>query len=144
MNELNTVRNDIVPAESFNVRYSPLDIARIERDAAELRADTVARQMTVVGHAVWRAVKWTVGSVGTFFALLSRSAAARETYDVLSRLSDRQLEDIGLTRDEIPARIIEILGGKDANRQTVASELYALEGGKTAMPKVEAPKRRAA
>jgi len=41
------------------------------------------------------------------FASFVAAKAARDTADALYRLSDRELDDIGLTRGDIPARAIK-------------------------------------
>lgn len=45
------------------------------------------------------------GGTTEFFMLIPRAAAASSEYEALSRLSDRQLEDIGLTRESISRHV---------------------------------------
>ncbi|MEO1225153.1 MAG: DUF1127 domain-containing protein [Pseudomonadota bacterium] len=51
--------------------------------------------------------------VGVFFGMDAFTKSQRRTYDLLNRLTERQLEDIGLTEGTVRA---VVLGGPDAVR----------------------------
>ena len=57
-----------------------------------------AQQRSAAYYAAWRAV---TASVRGLFETLRRFRRERETYHNLSRLSDRMLQDIGISRSEI-------------------------------------------
>ena len=127
--------------------YSDL-MARLHHDAARMRSEIIARHISTVAGALWRAVKWVgVGSYRVFVTMMA-GVSAREAYLALSRLSDDDLARIGLTREEIPQRISTILDSALSGGGAVtASDLYAVEGGRKSrktLPEAKQPTRRAA
>lgn len=123
------------------------DRERIELEAKRLQAKAVAQTATVVGRAVWWGIKWFGGGIAAFATAVNRAITARHTFETLNRLSDRQLEDIGLTRDGIRDRIQLILDGAETGSRDHTDELVAVDGGlsgKPRKPRYKAPRRRAA
>jgi hypothetical protein len=58
-------------------------------------------------------IKTILNRVGVFFGMDEFTRSQRTTYDQLNRLTERQLEDIGLTEDTVRSVVI---GGPDAVR----------------------------
>ena len=90
----------------------------------QLRRANEARAATY--YAAWR---WVAGSIGNAFrrlgAAASRARRARRTYRELSELSDRQLNDIGLWRSEIPF-IAEAVAAESAQSGATLADLPRL------------------
>lgn len=131
--------------------FSKLDLDRIQRESARMQGEAVFRHLAFVSGAVWRAVKWTAGVAAAVLTAVARAISAQRTYEVLNGLSDRQLDDIGLTRDGILDRIQMILDGVEPGAPETAVELVAVEGGrqdkrkdKRAKQRNRIPRRRAA
>ena len=74
-----------------------------ETRARELRSHAVSEFLENLVRKISAGVKRATSGVASWLSSAGRAIAARRTYEVLSRLSDRQLADIGLTRHEIPA-----------------------------------------
>jgi uncharacterized protein YjiS (DUF1127 family) len=140
MNET-ILSNDLFEAAET---YTMHNVARYQREAERLRSEAFARHLAFGGGALWSAVKWTAGGVATFITVIMRAFNAQRTFEALNSLSDRQLNDIGLTRDQIPARIQMVLDGEELDAPEPAAELVAVEGGKSRKPRHVAPRRRAA
>ncbi|MCG8508782.1 MAG: DUF1127 domain-containing protein [Rhodospirillales bacterium] len=120
---------------------------RIVRDAQRMQAEIMAQTVSATGRAVWRTVKWIAGGVAAFFIVIDRAVIAQRTFLALNDLSDRQLEDIGLTRDGIRDRVQGILDVREIGSPDPAEEFYAVEGGlsgKSRKPRFTMPRRRAA
>ena len=69
---------------------SDIDFLAVERKAHRLRAEAVATFFSRVGH---RLAGWLFGI----------AKAADSSVDVLYSMSDRELQDIGITRSDIPS-----------------------------------------
>lgn len=89
---------------AHNVGYRALsadEINKIMDDARQLQAQAfrdsfvaIARGTASIGRRIWSRLRLIATS-------LSEAVAARKTYEQLSRLTERELADIGLTRGEI-------------------------------------------
>lgn len=84
-------------------RLSPDEIDALQHEARRLQAQAtkegllaLARGIAWLGRQVWSGLRGIARS-------FSEAQAARRTYEELSRLSDRELADMGLTRSNIPA-----------------------------------------
>lgn len=131
-------------AENFSID----EISRIRRTASRLQGEMVSRHFAIGGGALWRAAKWLGVGAYRFFGAVMAGVSARNAYDALSRLSDADLERIGLTRDEIPQRVSMVLDAAlNHGGGAAPAELRTFEGGrkgKRALPQSEMPSRRAA
>jgi len=83
-------------------RPSHDEIRRFQVEARRLQGQAVAELASLVGRGTVAAARWLASTVGTALRAFGDGVAARRTYEVLSRLGDRELADIGLTRDQIP------------------------------------------
>lgn len=83
-------------------RPSHDEIRRFQLEARRLQGQAVAELASLVGRGTVAAARWIASAVGSAVRAFGEAVAARRTYEVLSRLSDRELADIGLTRDQIP------------------------------------------
>ena len=84
------------------------DHDQIERLVAASRAARNAHIAALAGKAA-RAV---MSGASALAAVVRRWQAAHETRDSLMRLSDHQLRDIGLTRDDVEVLAGDILSGR--------------------------------
>lgn len=81
------------------------EIRRFQVEARRFQGQAVAELASLVGRGTVGAARWLASAVGTAVRAFGEAVTARRTYEVLSRLSDRELADIGLTREEIPSVI---------------------------------------
>lgn len=81
------------------------EIRRFQVEARRLQGQAVGELAALVGRGTVAAGRWLASTAGTALRAFGEAVAARRTYEVLSRLSDRELADIGLTREEIPTVI---------------------------------------
>ena len=89
---------------SYTTEYralSPNEMHKIMDDARQLQAEALrdafvalARGVGAVGRRILAWLRQSVASIG-------EAAAARESYEQVSRLTGRELADIGLTRGDI-------------------------------------------
>lgn len=107
--------------EKPELSFSNVDwnqVHAVVKEAQAERARMIARTLS----AAFRAVGRMIGNVVD--AIFEASASAR-LYTELSRMSDRQLADIGLTREELPSFVA-------AQRPALRAEVKA--GHVVAMP----------
>lgn len=89
-----------------NVRVrslTPDEINRIMDDARQLQAQVAGQGFRAIGKGTaWLARRiWSWARL--IVASFNEALVARRTYEQLSRLTERELADIGLTRGDIPA-----------------------------------------
>ncbi|MFP6711047.1 MAG: DUF1127 domain-containing protein [Rhodospirillales bacterium] len=97
MNKLSTEQTELATEEMVSIvalsEVKPLTMEEVDliiRNARLAQAE-VAVQM----------FKAVASYIGNMFAAIRRGINAATTYDELARLSDRQLADIGISRDQI-------------------------------------------
>jgi uncharacterized protein YjiS (DUF1127 family) len=87
-------------------RLSPNEIDALQHEARRLQTQTtkegflaIARGFAWLSRQIWSGLRGVARS-------FSEAQAAKRTYEQLSRLSDRELADMGLTREDIPAVVV--------------------------------------
>jgi uncharacterized protein YjiS (DUF1127 family) len=87
-------------------RLSSNEIDALVHEARRLQTQTtkeallaIARGFAWLARQIWSGLREVARS-------FSEAQAARRTYEQLSRLSDRELADMGLTREGIPAVVV--------------------------------------
>jgi len=81
--------------------------------ARQLRAQVLSEFLSSLGRGIAGGVHRLASAVTSFVIAMGETAAAWRTYEELSRLSDRQLADIGLTRSDIAAVAFRHFGDAD-------------------------------
>jgi YD repeat-containing protein len=71
--------------------------------AIQLRAEAIHDYTGRIARAIAAAARRGISAARSLLSAIEHARAARMTYDQLSRLSDRTLADIGITRGEIAA-----------------------------------------
>jgi uncharacterized protein YjiS (DUF1127 family) len=92
-------------------RATPEQVRAVSIRARKLRAEAMQEFFASVGRGIVTGVRWTVSTAGSLLSALGQARAADKTYHELSRLSDRELADIGVRRSEI-ARVAWGLSGR--------------------------------
>lgn len=119
--------------ETFQIP-SPEEINKVLREANQMRAETMKALLGSLGRGVLRGL----AAVASVFATIARSFAdareAQQLYQKLSSLSERELNDIGLTRDDIPAVVAGTFRGRDeaASGPANGAEVTALRPARSA------------
>jgi len=110
-------------------KYTFHDVLRVQEEAARLQAEVNAQVMTALVGGLVRAVRWTATGIAHVLREQWVSVAAYRLHNELRRFSDRQLAQLGITRDEIASYVASVAGAKPAG-QPVA--LQAIDGGRIA------------
>lgn len=108
--------------------YTLDDILRVQEEAARLQAEVNAQVMGALVGGVGRAVRWAATGTVRFLRDQWVGVAAYRVHNELNRLSDRQLAQLGVSRDEITPYVAGLVAG--AAEQPVA--LRAIDGGRIA------------
>lgn len=91
-------------------------------------------------YAAWRALVRAVGNgFDRFAAALERRRRQRRTYHELSALSDRQLDDIGLRRAEIPF-LARKVAAESARAEVTLADLPRIRSAPSGGALPEAPR----
>ena len=102
-------------------RATPEQMRAVRIRARELQAKAMQDFLVSVGRGIVKGVRWTVSTTGSLLSALGEARAASKTYHELSRLSDRELADIGLRGSEI-ARVAWGLSGRMEDRAVGTAE----------------------
>jgi uncharacterized protein YjiS (DUF1127 family) len=103
-------------------RLSPNEIDALQHETRRLQTQTTKEGLlAIVRGFAWLARQIWSGLRGVARSF-SEAQAARRTYEQLSRLSDHDLADMGLTREDIPAVAVGTFRGESnvvlsANRE---------------------------
>lgn len=124
-------------------KYTFHDVLRVQEEAARLQAEVNAQVMTALVDGLGRAVRWTAAGVARYLRDQWVGVATYRVHNELSRFNDRQLAQLGITRDEIVSYVASLVATKPAE-QPVA--LQAIAGGRIAgkTRKQDEPVRRRA
>jgi uncharacterized protein YjiS (DUF1127 family) len=79
------------------------DYSALYNKAIQLQAEAIHDFGGRMTRAIAVAARRGISAVGSLLSAIEHARAARRTYDQLSRLSDRTLADIGISRGEIAA-----------------------------------------
>ncbi len=82
---------------------SQAELNSLMRDAHELRAHAIAAMFASIGRTAVSVAKGTFSGLALLVEAFGEARRAQAIHAQLSRLSDRELADIGLTRSNIPA-----------------------------------------
>lgn len=82
---------------------APYPSDSLSAEARRLRAEAVRELASMIGRGIARAVRRLAGAAASSLLAIGEALAARRTYEELSRLSDHELADIGLRREDIAA-----------------------------------------
>ena len=122
--------------------YTFDDVLRVREDAARMQSEAVSRHLAWIGGGAWRALKWFGRGLYGLAEAGVNGVTALRLFEELNGLSDRELADRGLTRDDISRYVLAALDG-----HKVPQGLYAIDGDKaaeSASPSTQMPSRRAA
>ncbi len=122
--------------------YTLDDVRRVQEEAARLQSEVVSRHLAWIGGGAWRAVKWMGRGLYHFAEASVNGVAALRVFEELNGLSDRELANRSLKREDIGRFVLAALDG-----HAEPQALYAIDGdlvGKTTKPQTEMPSRRAA
>ena len=145
MTNVNERYEDFVKTSAYLTFDEALEI---QREASRLQGQLVAKHAKIAGRALWRAAVAVVKAPVWLFDELNRARVGLRVHDELHRMTDRQLEDIGIARHEIGRYVLAAMdaaGGAD--EASVEAKLQTIPGGraaKKAQPRIDMPRKRAA
>jgi uncharacterized protein YjiS (DUF1127 family) len=120
----------------------------IQREASRLQGQLIAKHVKILGRALWRAVVAVSKAPVWFFDELNRARVGLRVHDELHRMTDRQLEDVGIARHEIGRYVLAAMDAVGSPvEDTVEAKLQSIPGGraaKKAQPRIDMPRKRAA
>lgn len=116
------------------------DIQAVIREANQMRADTMKMLLAAAGRGIWRGFAAVVAAIGALAQSFADAHRARLLYERLSSLSDRELNDIGLTRGDIPAVVAGTFqtGDEPAPAPAASAEITTLRPAPSAQEVREA------
>lgn len=88
-------------ADRNEIRWPTTD--EVNRRARQLKAQAFGELLALLGRGIATGVRRLASIAASFLAVVEEAAAARRAYEELSRLSDHELADIGLSRGDIAA-----------------------------------------
>jgi uncharacterized protein YjiS (DUF1127 family) len=96
-------RQEAVAKHDAASRPTPENAYAIQARARQLQAQAVRDSAVFVARSVASGVRWLASTAASWLLAVGEAVAAKRAYEELSRLSDHNLADMGLTRDDIPA-----------------------------------------
>ena len=107
MNKLSVEKTELVMDQAANEMTTKVDFNE-SKSLTKGQVDALIRDARVAQAVVAaQLVKAAFKSIGTFFAGIHKGIRAATAYDELARLSDRDLADIGIQRNEIAKMAFE-------------------------------------
>ena len=107
MNKLSVEKTELVMDQAANEMTTKVDFNE-SKSLTKGQVDALIRDARVAQAVVAaQLVKAAFKSIGTFFAGINKGIRAATAYDELARLSDRDLADIGIQRNEIAKMAFE-------------------------------------
>lgn len=130
-----------------NQSYTLDDVLRVQKEAAQLQGELMAKHWNLLTRGVWRTVKAIALAPIWFFDALLRARIGLNTYDDLNGLDDQALAALGLVRGDINRYVLAAMDSAGAPIAGVRQDrFYGIPGGRRPadLPRIETPRRRAA
>ncbi len=115
---------------------SPDEIHALEREARLMQARAIRQGLLAVARGVAWLGRWIWSALSEVARSFSEAQSAMRTYEELSRRSDRELADIGLTRADIPS----VVGGRFRREPDAAVNTSHDVGTREASPAIAEPR----
>lgn len=119
-------------------KYTLEDVLRVQEDAARLQNEVNAQVMTALVGGLGRAIRWTAKGTARVLRDHWVGMAAYRVSNELNRLSDRQLAQLGTSREAIASYVADVVAPEAAEKPAA---LWAIEGGRRAAKKAASPKQ---
>lgn len=90
-------------------KYTFLDVARVQADAARLQTEVNAQVMGALVGGIGRAVRWLASGTARVVRDHWAGVAVGRLNSELGRFSDSQLARLGITRSDIPSYVATLV-----------------------------------